>query len=179
MELQLKYPIQVVAFDLFGTVFDVSQVPREELQHYGDTIRKSTWEPFVWPAAWERMPPFPDSRDGLLELHHNGYFVVALSNAPLALAMRMIKNAHLHFDAIIPLEAQRIYKPRTPCYTFARQLLGVSREEFLMVSANKHFGDLEAAQSLGMQAQLIRHEGHPATITELADLLPDLRPPAV
>jgi hypothetical protein len=40
-----------------------------------------------------------------------------------------------------------------------------------MVTANKDFGDIEASLALGMQAQLIRHPGTPATIIELAESL--------
>ena len=86
-------------------------VPRGELSDYGDTIRAPEWKPFVWPKTWEKMPAFPDSKFGLRALQSYGYYTVALSNAPLALAMRMIANADLAFNAIIPLETIKTYKP--------------------------------------------------------------------
>lgn len=171
MTLLDKSRVKVLAFDLFGTVFDVSDVPREELQAYGDTIRAPEWQPFVWPKHWEKLPAFPDAEFGLRALQALGYYTVALSNAPLALAMRMIANAELDFNAIIPLETQQLYKPNPGCYTFAQTLCGVEREEFAMISANKSFGDIEAALSLGMHAQLIRNPDMPETILDLVRLL--------
>ena len=163
--------IKVLAFDLFGTVFDVFTVPRGELSDYGDTIRAPEWKPFVWPKTWEKMPAFPDSKFGLRALQSYGYYTVALSNAPLALAMRMIANADLAFNAIIPLETIKTYKPNPACYTFAQQLCGVERHEFAMISANKSFGDIEVALALGMGAQLIRNPDTPETILDLVRLL--------
>lgn len=161
----------VIGFDLFGTVFDVSRTPRDELRAYGDTIRDKVWRPFVWPKTWERLPPFADSRMGLIRLQQLNHFVVALSNAPLALSMRMILNAELRFNAIVPLETIQKYKPDPACYEFAAKLCGVPHGEFMMVSGNKDFGDIEAAQKLGMRAQLIRNEGHPGSIIDLAKQL--------
>jgi HAD superfamily hydrolase (TIGR01493 family) len=166
-----KSAVKVLAFDLFGTVFDVADVPREELRAYGDTIRAPEWQPFIWPKSWETMPAFPDSKFGLRALQAYGYYTVALSNAPLALAMRMIAHADLAFNAIIPLELIETYKPNPACYTYAQNLCGVERHEFVMISANKSFGDIEAALGLGMGAQLIRNPGMPATILDLVRLL--------
>ena len=72
---------------------------------------------------------------------------------------------------IIPLETIKTYKPNPACYTFAQQLCGVERHEFAMISANKSFGDIEAALALGMGAQLIRNPDTPETILDLVRLL--------
>ena len=166
--------IKVIGFDLFGTVLDMRAYATDaERRGYGRVISANPWEPFRWPPRWEYMPAFEDSREGLLHLQHDGYFVVAMSNAPLGLAMRMSCHADLHWDAIIPLETIRTYKPNPATYKFAADLCEVAPSEFLMVSANKDFGDIEQARVAGCRSQLIRNPGYPDTIVDLAKWLQD------
>lgn len=161
--------ITTIGFDLFGTVFDMAAVPRDELKHYGDTIRAEHWKPFNWPPSWESLPPFPDSRSGLQLLRSKGYMVVAMSNAPMALAMRLSRNAGINWDGIIALEAHKVYKPNLGAYSVAMAMTRCRVGEFLMVSANKDFGDIEKSVEVGCQSRLIRH---PETLFEFAESLP-------
>lgn len=145
---------RVVAFDLFGTVFDLSTAPREEVRHYIETIQAQPWRPFVWPPAWERLHPFADAA-WVQEISDLGFITAALSNAPLRLVTRISKNAHVRWDAIVPLELIQTYKPNPACYEFAATLLGVEPANLLMVSANEKFGDIENSRSVGCVSQLI------------------------
>lgn len=165
--------VKVIGFDLFGTVFNMRGVPREEILRYGQVIRSPEWFPFLWEKTWEFIPAFDDAQMGLAQLQADGYYVVAMSNAPLGLAMRMAAMSKLDFNAIIPLETIQRYKPDPATYDFAASLCTVENSEFLMVSANKDFGDIEAARSIGCKSQLIRHEGCPRDIIQLADMLKD------
>jgi len=163
--------IKVIAFDLFGTVFDMAGVPKDELRHYGETIRDPVWRPFEWPESWETLPEFDDSREGMLWLMEFGYRVVALSNAPLALTVRMSRNEPIVWDAIIPLETIKTYKPNVATYKFACDLLQCDPQDLLMVSANKDFGDIENAVAAGCKSQLVRHDGCPKDFIALANKL--------
>lgn len=164
-----------IAFDLFGTVLDAHSRPKEEFEPYGKLLeeyKNGIWKPFPYSAHWERMKPFKDSGIGLAALQAKGYRVVALSNASMRLTIEMSSNAEIVWDAIIPLEAIKVYKPDVRAYEFALQLLQCIPAEMMMVSANKNFGDIETAKSIGCQAKLIRQPGTGVTIYDLAKSLP-------
>ncbi len=169
--------IKVIAFDLFGTVFDLSTASREEIAAYGRHIKQPEWKPLVLPESWARMPAHRNAALGLYQLRHR-YTVVTCSNAPAPLQIAMSKNAGISWDALVPLELLRTYKPAKAAYRLICDVTGCKPEEVLMVTANEHFGDLEAAQSLGMQSFLLR-SGKPAdgcmssvdTIVDLASYL--------
>lgn len=161
---------QVVAFDVFGTVVDLSGADREEVRAYARHIRRPEWAPLSLPASWERLPPHPDSVQGIERLRTK-FFVCALSNGPLGMMSRMAKNAGLRWDCVIPLELGRVFKPDPRAYLVACDVLGVPPSAVLMVSANKDFGDIEASRGVGMQSILIRHPGGPRDTHELADQL--------
>ena len=162
--------LKVIAFDVFGTVVDLSGVPRDEVRAYVDHIRQPEWAPLVVPESWERLPAFADSAEGIHRLREK-FIVVTCSNGPLGFQTKLLKHAGVQFDAIIPLELNRVYKTNPKAYMTVCEVLGVEPSEVLMVTANEKFGDLEASRALGMEAVLIRGSGGPQTIVELAEML--------
>jgi 2-haloalkanoic acid dehalogenase type II len=166
--------LKVIAFDLFGTVFDMSNVPREEIRAYLDCCTAPKW-PLALPEAWKHLPTHDDAVEGIALLRTK-YTVVALSNGPLNTTVPLSKNVGITWDALIPLEAYHVYKPQSEAYLTIVGLLGVAPSDVLMVTANPTFahfpyGDIEGARGVGMQAQLIRRPGCPQTIIELAEQL--------
>ena len=164
--------LKVIAFDLFGTVLDFAGVDRDEVRAYAQQLRDSRangWRPLQLPKHWERLKAFPDAADGL-KLLRTKYRVVTCSNAPLELQTVLVANNGLPFDALIPLEANQVYKPDFRAYMTVCQIMSVEPENVLMVTANKDFGDLEGAEAAGMKSVLIRDDNIP-TITALAELL--------
>lgn len=162
--------LKVIAFDVFGTVVDFSSADREQVREYVRVTRLPAWQPLHLPQSWAWLPPHPDSRWGIERLRSK-YAVVTCSNGPLGLLAKLSKNAGIDWDAIIPLELNRVYKPRPDAYRTVCEVLDVLPSEVLMVTANKTFGDLEAAQSIGMQSVLIRGAEGLQSIIELAELL--------
>lgn len=158
---------KVIAFDVFGTVFDLSSVSRDEVRDYVKQLRQEPWAPLNLPEHWTRLPAHPDSREGIERLRKN-FMVVTCSNGPLGLLAKLSKHNGINWDAIIPLELNRVYKTDPKAYMTVCEVLDVQPADVLMVTANRTFGDLEAATALGMSAQLIREEGCPQTIIELA-----------
>ena len=150
--------IKVVAFDVFGTVFDMSCVPDHELAKYGSHIKKSDWSPIDFSPGWERIPAFKDSRIGIKSLRSAGFFVCTMTNCPVSTLTKLSRYNNINWDCIVPIELRQIYKPNQSTYTMALELFRVKPEEMLMVTANKTFGDIEACQSLGIQTKLIRGE---------------------
>lgn len=151
--------ISVFAFDIFGTLVSMEGVPREEMEAYGNHIRQPEWSPLVLPNSWRRLKAFDDVSVGFGRLQCDYKTVVTLSNAPLMTQDWLIYHNGLddRTDLIVPLELIRVFKPNIEAYKCLFRLFpDIKPEEFCMVSANKHFGDIEAARSLGMKAVLIR-----------------------
>jgi HAD superfamily hydrolase (TIGR01493 family) len=166
--------IEAVVFDLFGTIIDMSGVPESEMRHYGRTIRDESWSYFHFEPAWNRLPAFEDAGEGLAALWCDGLIRATLSNAPIALQMGLNRHNQLDWDALIPLEAIRVYKPKPAAYEYARYLLHLEPWQILMVSANKDFGDIEAARAQGMHAKLIRGDSDVRGILGLREYIRDV-----
>lgn len=162
--------MKVIAFDLFGTVFDLSSVDRQEIRDYASQLRRDEWQPLKLPKSWETLPAHADSAEGIERLRKR-FIVVTCSNGPLGLTAKLSKNNGISWDAIIPLELNRVYKTDPLAYLTVCEVLAVRAEDVMMVTANKDFGDLEASAALGMTPQLIRDPDCPATIIELAERL--------
>lgn len=167
VEAQLKR-LKVIAFDVFGTVVDLSGVPREEIRDYARHIHKPDWEPITFPKSWEDIPAHPDSSAGIALLRQQ-YSVVTCSNSPTELLVKLSKRGNINWDAIIPIEAYKVYKPNPLAYLAIADLLRVDPSEVAMVTANPTFGDVEASAALGMLPIVIRQPGDGIqTITDLA-----------
>jgi HAD superfamily hydrolase (TIGR01493 family) len=164
--------VKLIQFDLFGTVFDLKDVPRAEIKAYLAHVTKPAYAPLVLPESWDHLPAFPDSAEGLRRLRTK-FLVVTCSNAPLRTAAMASKHAGIEWDAIVPFEIAEVYKPAAIAYCLPALMFGVELHEVMMVTGNKTFahydyGDCDKAMELGMQAELIRH---PQTIIELAEEL--------
>lgn len=147
--------MKIVAFDVFGTVFNLAGVPRHEIKEYADHIRKPEWSPLTLPKWWESLPSHPDSREGIAAIRER-FIVVTMSNGPLGMLSRLSKHNGISWDAIIPLEMKKVFKPNPSAYMTICEVFRVDPCDVMMVTANEHFGDLEASAALGMVPKLIR-----------------------
>ena len=161
--------IQLICFDVFGTVFDMSTVSKESIRSYVDHVKSNSWEPIDL-SGWANIKAHPDACSGI-SLLRTEFQVVTLSNGPMKLLTKISKSNNISWDAIIPIEAYEVYKPNPDAYKIACQLMGIPPENTLMVTANPTFGDIEGAAKNGISSQIIRHKGGPQDIIELYDLL--------
>lgn len=159
-------PLKVIAFDLFGTVFDLSNVPRGEIKEYANHVRKTEWSPLTLPHSWRYLPAFPDAKSGL-EALRGKYTVVSMSNCPLDLQQHLCELNELVFDYLIDLSLVRAYKPHPSTYKSICTTCHVEPSEVLMVTANPNFGDVEGSLAVGMRCQVIRNQNTPKTIGEI------------
>lgn len=163
---------KVIAFDCFGTVFDMSQVNREEISAYVKASRNKAgndWNPLSLPEHWKTIPAHADSVEGI-KLLRKDRICVALTNGPVHLITEMSRNAGIDWDLIVPIELWQVYKPQPRAYEMLLSLYPQYKpQDFCMVTANATFGDIEAATQLGMQSWLIRDEaGFTKDIIDLA-----------
>lgn len=166
----IKIEIKAIAFDCFGTLFDTTAIPREDVADYVRHVRKEQFSPYTFPLAWYGLKTHPDSPEGIRLLQAAGFLCVALSNGTKSLIQKIAEQNGITFDRIIDLTSHGVYKPHKLAYLTVQAETGIKPEETLMVTANPTFGDVEGAAAVGMAAQVIRH-GYPNTVIELAEKL--------
>ena len=98
--------------------------------------------------VWHRLDPWPDVLGGLQRLKAR-HVISTLSNGNVALLVNMAKHAGLPWDCVLSAELFQHYKPDPEVYQGAARLLGIERDEVLMVAA--HPSDLAAAQRAGLR----------------------------
>lgn len=164
--------IKCIAFDCFGTVFDMSSISRDEIKMYVDHVRMDNFTPFKFPESWWNLKSHQDSANGIAQLQALGYKCIALSNGDVNLIDKVSKNNGIFFDYIIDLAGKHyIYKPHIDAYRTIEKDLGFTPNETLMVTANPTFGDIEGSKAVGMHSQVIRQDETPKTIIELAEMI--------
>lgn len=97
--------------------------------------------------AWEKLPAWPDSAEGLERLRAAG-FVGTCSNGSVALMVRLARYAGLRWDAILGADTARDYKPSPITYRASAAALGLEPGEVMMVAC--HNNDLAAAAEAGL-----------------------------
>jgi 2-haloalkanoic acid dehalogenase type II len=163
--------LRVLGVDVFNTVVRFGNIPRHEIKAYADHIKQPEWSPLKLPDQWRYLPAFTDSKEGLKRLRKK-FKVVPLTNGPANLIAHLSHYNGLEWDAFFPLESFQVFKPNERAYSDFMATFNIEYGEGLMVTANKDFGDLEGAASVGMQSILIRgDDGGPKDLLELATLL--------
>lgn len=167
--------IKCIAFDCFGTVFDMNGVDRLEIRAYVNHVRRNDFTPYRFPESWWALELHPDARDGVNALKSAGYHCVTLSNGSADLLAYVSAMNDLVWDRIIDLAKHRVYKPNIDAYRTVEQETGFAPDECLMVTANPTFGDIEGAAAIGMHSKVIRQPGELADIPALAQWLKETR----
>lgn len=103
-------------------------------------------------AAWHKLDPWPDVRQGL-ELLHQERVIAALSNGHVALLIDLTRHGDMRFDCLISAEMAQRYKPAPEVYLTAVRLLGMRPDEVMLVAA--HPFDLKGARGAGLRTAFI------------------------
>ena len=119
--------------------------------------------------AWERLPAWPDSADGLRRLARR-YTVATLSNGNRAQQEALVVFAGLPFQRRLSAEDFHHYKPDPEVYLGAAAALGLEPGQVMMVASHK--SDLRAAQAAGLHAAFVERPLEKGAGGG-ADLLPD------
>lgn len=124
----------------------------ELLEEYDLDSRFDEMEKSALNQAWEKLPPWPDSIEGLEYVKKNA-IIAPCSNGSIALMTRIAKFGGLPWDCILGAEIARNYKPEPEVYLASVNALGLKPEQVCMVAA--HNNDLEAAAKCGLQTAFI------------------------
>lgn len=117
--------------------------------------------------AWEKLPPWPDSVEGLTILKRS-YAIAPCSNGSIALMTWLARFGGLPWDTVLGAEIARDYKPQLAVYRASAAALGLAPEETMMVAA--HNSDLVAAREAGLKTAFFArpHEHGEGQASDLA-----------
>lgn len=136
------------------------------LSNYGIADKFTPEEKAAFNTAWEQLPPWPDSSNGLYALKEKA-IIAPCSNGSIALMTRLAKFGNLPWDCIVGAEVAGNYKPHPDAYLKSVEALGLRTDEVMMIAA--HNDDLVAAREVGLQTGFIprSHEHGSGQTTDL------------
>lgn len=105
------------------------------------------------------LPPHPDVLEGLLRLHKEHFYIVALTNSSESMATQQIKHAGLEdmFERVFSVDAVSKFKPAAEVYRYVAERLEVKTSELTMIAA--HPWDLMGAKAAGCEVAFIQRPG--------------------
>ena len=145
----------IFAFDCFGTIFDASTVPAEDVQYYVTQVKRGI-TPLTVPPSFSKMKAHADVKPGLERLRSFGHRVVTCSNLPLWLLWDLSSASGLRWDMICPIEVSGVYKPDRRAYTSLLTMLQCTPEEVIVVTMHLRGPDIDGAPAAGMGLRVIR-----------------------
>jgi 2-haloacid dehalogenase len=102
---------------------------------------------------WHQLDAWPDFAAGLRRLRSRR-ICVSFTILSLSLVIDVSRRNGIDWDAVIPCEMLRVYKPLPDAYRRAAALLAVEPREILMVAC--HNFDLDAARGVGYRTAFVR-----------------------
>jgi 2-haloacid dehalogenase len=120
--------------------------------------------------AYLRLEAFADARTALADLKARGARLAILSNGSPAMLAAAIDAAGIAglLDAVLSVDAVRVYKPRPEVYALVTNGLAVAADEVAFVSSNRW--DVMGAASFGFRPLWVNRAGMPQEYGELAPL---------
>jgi 2-haloacid dehalogenase len=120
--------------------------------------------------AYLVLDAFPDARMALALLKARGNRLAILSNGTPHMVASAVGAARLSdlFDAVLSVDAVRLYKPRHEVYALVTQAFNVTPAEVTFVSSNRW--DVMGAVTFGFNAFWVNRAGMPDEYSDLAPL---------
>lgn len=116
-------------------------------------------------AAYDRLSPYPEARQALGAL--SGYRRAILSNGSQGMLDALVRNSGFEalLDAVISVDANRVFKPHPKAYGLIEEHLGVPPPDVLFVSSNGF--DVAGAGSFGLKVTRVERVTPKALAAEL------------
>lgn len=108
-------------------------------------------------AEYLRLALFPDVRNALSQLR--GHELAILTNGSPDMIDPLVAQSGLSFDAVLSVDALRVYKPAPEVYQLAVDRLGVAPAQVSFVSSN--CWDALGAKAFGFNVNWINRGGAP------------------
>lgn len=132
-------------------------------------------------ALYDELEAYPEAREAVAALRAAGRTTAILSNGTPAMLEAAVAAAGMEgmFDAILSVEAARVFKPAPEVYALVEAEFGCAREEVLFVSSNGW--DAACAAGFGFASVWVNRAGAPVerlpwrplhVIADLSDLAP-------
>ena len=123
--------------------------------------------------AYLELDAFPDARAVLHDLKGRGEATAILSNGTPKMLAAAVAAAKIELDAVLSVDAIRIYKPRPEVYALVTDHFRLAPQDIVFVSSNRW--DAMGATSFGFRTAWINRanmpdEYEPAPTMTLADL---------
>jgi 2-haloacid dehalogenase len=102
--------------------------------------------------AYFKLDAFPDASETLAALKSRGQRLAILSNGSPPMLAAAAQASHLAavLDAVLSVDAVRVYKPRPEVYALATDRFGIAAPQIVFVSSNRW--DVMGAASFGFHA---------------------------
>jgi 2-haloacid dehalogenase len=143
--------------------FNIDDVHRDVLGEVFDEngLSGSPEERLAITQRWHQLDAWPDFVPALRRLRWHRA-CVSFTILSLSLIVDVSRRNGIDWDAVIPCEMLRVYKPLPDAYRRAAAFLAVEPHEILMVAC--HNFDLDAARGVGYRTAFVRrpHEWGPA-----------------
>ncbi|HEY2136117.1 MAG TPA: haloacid dehalogenase type II [Xanthobacteraceae bacterium] len=119
--------------------------------------------------AYRALDAFADVPNVLRDIKARGHATAILSNGSPAMLSAAVDGARLgqHLDAVLSVDALRMYKPRPEVYRLVTERFGIAPADVIFVSSNRW--DVMGATAFGFRAAWVNRGGMP---DEYADLAP-------
>jgi 2-haloacid dehalogenase len=105
------------------------------------------------------LDAYADAAPTLAALKGKGSRTAVLSNGSPAMLAAAVQAARLALDAVLSVDAVRMYKPRREAYALATRAFSAAPDEIVFVSSNRW--DIMGAAAFGMRALWINRAGLP------------------
>jgi 2-haloacid dehalogenase len=126
--------------------------------------------------SYLRLDAFPDARTCLRELKRRGLRTAILSNGSPRMLDAAVEAAQLRgaLDAILSVDAIRLYKPRPEVYQLAADAFAIDPGEIVFASSNRW--DTMGAATFGFRAAWVNRAGMPDeyALAPVSLIVPDL-----
>jgi 2-haloacid dehalogenase len=126
--------------------------------------------------AYQKLDAYPDARDALAALKARGLSTAILSNGAPAMLKSAVEASGMApmLDAVLSVDAVRMYKPRSEVYGLVTDRFALRPEEIVFISSNRW--DVMGAAAFGFRALWVNRAGLPDEYADHAPLrvVPDL-----
>jgi 2-haloacid dehalogenase len=126
--------------------------------------------------AYLRLDPYPDAASALTALQSRDRRLAILSNGSMRMLGAAVEASGIapYFDAVLSVEAVRLYKPRREVYALVTAKFDVPPQEIAFVSSNRW--DIMGAASFGFRPVWINRARMPEEYSEHSapQILPNL-----